>query len=407
MPSYNQAHYIVDAVRSILDQDDPDWELWIVDNSTDDTVKVMQQFTDRRIRFQHIPQRMDPGSCLNWMLERAQGRDFSYVHTDNNLYPSYVRRMRAALRAHPLSLAYCDMRAINDIGRRLHIFRRGRFDLARLLSTDTLGVPFAATTELARRIGGFSAKDVADDVRFCVSSWGVAHFEYEPELLLDYRLHQGSRTEHAGGAAAINGALLKLMLGLYPNLAERNCEPVSALCDALRRAFDELDYLAEDLWIRKLSKFSAPWWQGTPKMEHFALSGIVTLPDFALFKQARINGRQTVAARQPSPWTLFRLKNKFKRQQAEIERHTRRMRSILPVWAHLSLGTHPGTTLRFAVKKFDFRTLWCAHQLQQLTGWKPVISSKNQSAPTWLNWTLDEADATLDCSSEPSLSSVR
>jgi len=78
-------------------KDDPDWELWIVDNSSDKTPEVMRQFTDPRIHFNHIPTRMDPGSCLNWMLERATGRDFSYVHTDNNLHVSYVRRMRAAL----------------------------------------------------------------------------------------------------------------------------------------------------------------------------------------------------------------------------------------------------------------------------------------------------------------------
>jgi len=51
MPSYNQSHYIVEAVRSVLAQDDQDWELWIVDNSSDNTPQVMHEFTDPRIRF--------------------------------------------------------------------------------------------------------------------------------------------------------------------------------------------------------------------------------------------------------------------------------------------------------------------------------------------------------------------
>jgi len=33
MPSFNQARYIVAAISSVLAQEDPDWELWIVDNS--------------------------------------------------------------------------------------------------------------------------------------------------------------------------------------------------------------------------------------------------------------------------------------------------------------------------------------------------------------------------------------
>ena len=37
MPSYNQAHYIGEAVQSVLAQDDPNWQLWIVDNSGDST----------------------------------------------------------------------------------------------------------------------------------------------------------------------------------------------------------------------------------------------------------------------------------------------------------------------------------------------------------------------------------
>lgn len=82
---------------------------------------------------------MDPGSCLNWMLERASGRDFSYVHTDNNLHLSYERKMRAALTVHPLALAHCHMRTIDEAGRHVNVYRRGSFDLARLVSVNSLG----------------------------------------------------------------------------------------------------------------------------------------------------------------------------------------------------------------------------------------------------------------------------
>ena len=168
MPSYNQARYLIEAVRSVLAQDDPDWELWILDNSTDNTPAVMRQFDDPRIRFHHVAQRMDPGSCLNWLLERSAGREFSYVHTDNNLRADYVRRLREALSGHDLALAFCDMRIIRHDGTPRKLKRRGPVDLARIMSLDVLGVPFAATTALARAVGGFRVRDFADDVRFCV-----------------------------------------------------------------------------------------------------------------------------------------------------------------------------------------------------------------------------------------------
>jgi len=83
------ARFIGEAVASVLGQDDPDWELWILDNSTDETPQVMEAYRDERIHFVHEPARMDPGSCLNWMLERAVGEHFSYIHTDNRLLPGF------------------------------------------------------------------------------------------------------------------------------------------------------------------------------------------------------------------------------------------------------------------------------------------------------------------------------
>ena len=167
MPSFNQARFIGEAVDSVLAQEDPDWELWILDNSTDETPQVMASYRDGRIHFVHEPARMDPGTCLNWMLERVQGEHFSYIHTDNRLLPSFVGAHRRALAAHPLALAVCDYWEITEAGQRRKLRRRqDPFPLRRLFSVDTIGVPFAATVELARRLGGFSASDLADDVLF-------------------------------------------------------------------------------------------------------------------------------------------------------------------------------------------------------------------------------------------------
>lgn len=55
MPSYNQDRFIGEAIRSCLIQDDPDWELWILDNSTDRTPEIVASFSDPRIHFEHRP----------------------------------------------------------------------------------------------------------------------------------------------------------------------------------------------------------------------------------------------------------------------------------------------------------------------------------------------------------------
>ncbi len=51
IPAYNYAHYLPEAVASVLAQDHADLELIIVDDgSTDDTAEVCAQFTDPRVR---------------------------------------------------------------------------------------------------------------------------------------------------------------------------------------------------------------------------------------------------------------------------------------------------------------------------------------------------------------------
>lgn len=404
MPSYNQAHYIADAIHSVLAQDDPDWELWIVDNSTDHTPQVVQQFTDRRIHFHHIAERMDPGACLNWMLERAEGRDFSYIHTDNNLHPAYVRRMRAALADHPLSLAYCDMRGMNQHGQYLHVFRRGKFSLARLLSTDTLGVPFSATAALARQLGGFSERDFADDVKFCVSAHGLARYMHIPDVLVDYRLHNNSRTEAAGGPAGMDPLLIELMLKLLPVIAQRGEAPLAELQRAIRESLDDVDYFVEDLWYRKLAQYSPQWWTGTPRMDHFFFAGLVALPEFD--RQAGSPSRQWTLRSCPEnitirPWALARLRHALHRRRHELNLLTSPARNMLAVWACGTLGVTINGRINFRIRSFDFRTLWVARQLQLILDWNPMLDTSAGIAPAWLSWNKAMGtEPLLDCSTE-------
>jgi hypothetical protein len=198
MPSYNQAHFIEGAVESVLAQDDPHWELWILDNSTDRTPELMRRFTDPRIRFIHEPERCDPGTCLNRMLAMAEGDHFSYVHTDNLLRPNYVSALRRALGDHPMALATCDSEVIDGAGRVLSHSERGDDSWEGLFTLGTWAAPFAAGTALAKAIGGFEKKHLADDLIFMIRAWGRGPWSRVPKVLVSYRLHEGSRTEEGG-----------------------------------------------------------------------------------------------------------------------------------------------------------------------------------------------------------------
>lgn len=261
MPSYNQAHYIREAVDSCLRQDDSDWELWILDNSSDATPEVMKSYADPRIHFIHRPQRMDPGTCLNNLLEQASGDCFSYVHTDNRLMPSYVRSFRKALADDPMALAYCDVFHIDSQGRRLRHSRRPTFSPSLLFSSDSLGVPFSATTRLAKAIGGFSTDDLADDVHFVVRADGLGPRVHIQEPLLEYRLHDDSRTE-LWGSLRVRQAIYRSVLSAYRDRPRHLPDPYDGCSSRLEAYLGRVLPVARSLASHLLAKVPAgtPFW---------------------------------------------------------------------------------------------------------------------------------------------------
>lgn len=92
MPVRNRAGMIPDAIRSVLAQSHPNWELIIVDDgSTDDTVEVVKSFaaTDSRIRLVTQP---PSGVCLarNAGLDQANGEFVTFIDSDNEWLPDFI-----------------------------------------------------------------------------------------------------------------------------------------------------------------------------------------------------------------------------------------------------------------------------------------------------------------------------
>lgn len=73
MPCYNGMPYIVEAVESVLKQDEQDWELIISDNgSSDGTRNYLAGLTDPRITVYLQPENLGVYGNLNFLLTKAQ-----------------------------------------------------------------------------------------------------------------------------------------------------------------------------------------------------------------------------------------------------------------------------------------------------------------------------------------------
>jgi glycosyltransferase involved in cell wall biosynthesis len=83
LPVYNSEEYIRQSVESVLNQTFHDFELIIVnDGSTDDTLNILKQIDDKRIRL--ISQsNQGPGAARNNALKIARGEYIMYLDSDD------------------------------------------------------------------------------------------------------------------------------------------------------------------------------------------------------------------------------------------------------------------------------------------------------------------------------------
>lgn len=103
MPSYNKRGFGVEAVRSVFSQTFTDWELWILDNSTDDgkTRKVLKKYIpmeDPRVHFEEIelsPQHRAQYYATAWLMNqyypKANGDIILYISDDDLFQPGLFK----------------------------------------------------------------------------------------------------------------------------------------------------------------------------------------------------------------------------------------------------------------------------------------------------------------------------
>lgn len=88
IPAYNYAHFLPEALDSILSQDFQDYEVIVSDNaSTDRTTEVVQPYLEKNARIKFFRQETNLGMVgnWNWCLDKAQGEYIKYLFADDAL----------------------------------------------------------------------------------------------------------------------------------------------------------------------------------------------------------------------------------------------------------------------------------------------------------------------------------
>lgn len=197
VPTYNHAHFLVDAIASAHAQSVSDWEMIVVDNrSTDNTLDVIRSFADERIRISEIENEGVIARSRNRGLALARAGIVAFLDSDDRWYPRKLECCLAAIDGGADLVCHAEVWTKN--GKRLRDVRYGpeaKSTHAALLYEGNCVSTSAvvARLDVVLKAGGFkedpslvTAEDY--DLWLCLAKSG-ARFRFLDDLLGEYRLH--------------------------------------------------------------------------------------------------------------------------------------------------------------------------------------------------------------------------
>lgn len=141
-PSFNQAAYLEETMRSVLDQDYPRLEYWVIDGgSTDGSLEIIRRYEDRLAGWISEPDR-GQGEAINKGFSRARGEIVAWLNSDDLYLPGAIGRAVEVLMGDPsLAMGFGDVRSIDGAGATIGHMRYGDWGLEGLMAFRIIGQP--------------------------------------------------------------------------------------------------------------------------------------------------------------------------------------------------------------------------------------------------------------------------
>ncbi len=199
-PSYNQGQFIRETIESVLGQEYPNLEYWVIDGgSTDQTLEVLREYSnDPRLHWISEPDR-GQADAVNKGWVRCRGDILGWLNSDDTYLPGAVQAQVEVFRNHPnVGVVYGDTWYTNADGRIVGRYDTRAFIPARLLHHPAIPQPSA----FVRRdlIAAHGLLDpllrYALDFELFVRLLWQTEFCYNRQPIATYRLHQTSKTVH-------------------------------------------------------------------------------------------------------------------------------------------------------------------------------------------------------------------
>ena len=201
MTCYNAASTIEESVRSVIAQTFSNWELVLVDNcSTDDSMAIVRQIGDARIRITQLESNHGRTPALNIGLNNARGEYLAILDADDLSTPDRLQLQVDCLDNNPnLVLVASWYRNINSGGELINEVKTPtqHLDLVRVLASNCPFMNSAVMfrTEAAKRLGGYNETfQYSQDLDLWLGLATLGEFAILPKFLTSIRLTATSLT---------------------------------------------------------------------------------------------------------------------------------------------------------------------------------------------------------------------
>lgn len=197
-PSFNQAPYLEDTILSVLTQDYPNIEYFIVDGgSTDGSLEIIKKYANQITDWVSEP---DKGQtdAINKGFSMANGEVLAWINSDDTYYPHAVKEAVDFLRSHPeVGLVYGDTNFIDSNGRIIGRFNAQQTSYRRLRRGGVY-IPQQSSFFLAdiwKEVGPLDPDFYfAMDYDLWVRIAKEREIAYVPKLWANFRLHDDAKS---------------------------------------------------------------------------------------------------------------------------------------------------------------------------------------------------------------------
>jgi glycosyltransferase involved in cell wall biosynthesis len=190
IPTYNRLPVLPRAIESVLAQDEPDFELIVIDDSTDDTPAWLARQTDPRIRVIRPERRRGVGAARNVGIAAARAPIVTFLDSDDWYLPQRLRRALEPLDHEP-DLVCTLTSAVKEVRGEMRPsplpdVKLGPQAFEWALYSDLIGIDgtsITVRTEAARATGGFFDKSRTEDREFLIRLAPHGAARLMPEIL--------------------------------------------------------------------------------------------------------------------------------------------------------------------------------------------------------------------------------